>query len=224
MLHWLGFGLCHQLPVRSFFGGGVEFPVCARDTGIYIGFVTSMLIMATTDRGRRRSEMPRAWVLVLGGVFLALMGWDGVTSYAHWRSTTNEIRLITGLLAGYALPLVVVPLLNSSLWDRCSQDRVLADAKDVAIWLASIPVAFLVIWLGASRAGLFFPLLTAACIIVTFVSVNLVIAGLLPVFEQRASRLLALWPAVAAAAALSAVEIAGSAWLKLWVESLVRTR
>ena len=45
-LHWMGYGLCHQLPERSFFGGGVQVPVCARDTGIYFGVLISLALIA----------------------------------------------------------------------------------------------------------------------------------------------------------------------------------
>jgi len=100
-LHWLGYGLCHQLPERSFFGGGLQLPVCARDTGIYLGFVLSLLVMALIDRGRRRSDLPGWPVMVLGGAMVAIMAWDGITSYAGLRSTTNDIRLVTGLLTAY---------------------------------------------------------------------------------------------------------------------------
>src|SRR5450756_1287938 len=111
-LHWLGFGLCHQLPERSFVGGVHQLPVCARDTGIYLGFVIGLLVLAALDRGCRRTEVPRPWVLALGAVLIAVMGWDGVTSYVGLRPTTNLIRLATGLGTGFALTLVIAPLLN----------------------------------------------------------------------------------------------------------------
>src|SRR6266404_9479319 len=35
--------LCHQLPDRSFFIAGHQFAVCARCTGLYVGFTVATL-------------------------------------------------------------------------------------------------------------------------------------------------------------------------------------
>lgn len=213
-MHWLGFGLCHQLPERSFFGGGVQLPVCARDTGIYFGFVISMLVIAALDRGRRRSGMTSWWVLALGGVFVAVMAWDGVTSYAGLRATTNEIRLVTGLLAGFALPLVVVPLINSQMWRHFTLERVLERTWEVAVWAAAVPVSFALLWWGAPLLGIGYPLATAACILATFTAVNLVMVLLAPRFEQKAERLRDAWLPLLIALGLTLVEVAVTGWLR----------
>jgi uncharacterized membrane protein len=219
-MHWLGFGLCHQLPERSFFGGGVQLPVCARDTGIYFGFVISLALIAALDRRRHRSGMTPWWVLALGGVFLAVMAWDGVTSYAGLRPTTNEIRLVTGLLAGFSLPLVVAPLVNSQLWRRSSPERVLERAWEVALWAAAIPVSFAALWWGAPWTGVAYPLLAAAAILVTFTAVNLVMVLLAPRFEQRAERLFDAWLPLLIALGLTFAEIAVTGWLRAALLSL----
>ncbi|TLM98193.1 MAG: DUF2085 domain-containing protein, partial [Actinobacteria bacterium] len=99
-LQWFGFGLCHQLPERSFFGGGYQLPVCARDTGIYVGFMVSLAVVAAIHRRERPRGFPRPAVWALLGILVALMGADGVSSYAGWRETTNALRLATGLGVG----------------------------------------------------------------------------------------------------------------------------
>jgi hypothetical protein len=180
--------------------------------------------MLLIDGGRHRSDPPRPPLLVLGGVFIAIMAWDGLTSYAGLRQTTNEIRLATGLLTGWSLPLMVLPLLNSSLWRSVRPGRVLDGLREVAMWLLALPVAFAVMWWRFAPAGLAYALLVAASIVITFTSVNLIIVGLVPAFEHRYDRLRAMWPAVAVALTLALVEIAGSAWLRLWVQSLVSVR
>jgi uncharacterized membrane protein len=223
-LHWLGFGLCHQLPERSFFGGGLQVPVCARDTGIYVGFVLSLALIALVDRGRRRSGLPAWSLMVLGGAMVAAMAWDGVTSYAGLRSTTNDIRLATGLMTGWALPLIVAPLLNSQLWDRRSPARVLEGWVESALWLTGLPLAFVLVRWGLPAMGVAYPVLVAICIVTTFVSVNLIVATLAPRFENRADRLLRAWPAMLVSLALSVIEVGGVAWLRAWLQSLVGLR
>jgi len=220
-MHWLGFGLCHQLSARSFFGGEVQLPVCARDTGIYVGFVLSLLVIAALDRGRHRSDLPRIGVLVLGGAMVAVMAWDGVTSYAGLRATTNDIRLITGLLAGWALPLVVAPLVNSQLWVRSDPGRVVDGPRDVALWLAGVPAAYVLVRWGLPLLDVVYPVLVAVCIVVTFVSVNAIIVTLAPRFERKFDRLRGAWPVIVLALAISIAEVGAAAALRAWLQSLV---
>jgi uncharacterized membrane protein len=223
-MHWLGYGLCHQIPARSFLGGGVQLPVCARDTGIYVGFVLSMLVMGALDRGRRRSELPPAPVLAIAGALVLAMAWDGVTSYTGLRTTTNDLRLATGLMCGWALPSVVVPLLNSQLWKRFDPGRVLSGWREVAVWLAALPVAFAAVRWGMPLAGVVYPFLVAVCILATFVAVNAVVVTLAPALERKASSLAGAWPVWAFSLAMGVVEVGGAAWLRTWVQSLVSLR
>ena len=116
LLHGMGYGLCHQMPQRSFFGGGIQVPVCARDTGIYVGVLLSVLLISVLHRGSRPRGMPSmaAWVAMT--LMVGAMAFDGVTEYLGMRATTNELRLITGLLAGFAIGALVTPMVNDELW------------------------------------------------------------------------------------------------------------
>ena len=218
-MHWLGFGLCHQLADRSFIAGGVQLPVCARDTGIYVGFVVSLVVIALLDRGRRRQEMPPAWILGIGVAALALMAWDGLTSYMGLRETTNLLRLATGLGAGFALPLVVVPTVNSGLWDKPGAGHVLEEPWKGLVWVAAAPVTFgMLVW-GAPLMGAGYAVLTAACILVTFSAVNMIIVALLPSFERSAARLRDAWPALVVALLATVAELVLAGWLRLALSS-----
>jgi len=223
-MHWFGFGLCHQLAARSFFGGGHQLPVCARDTGIYVGFVVSMLVLAVTERGGRRTGMPPAGILALGLAALAIMGWDGVTSYAGLRETTNVIRLATGLGTGFALALVIVPILNAQLWMRSSPASILSSPGAVVAWCAAAPVTFAAVYWAGPLTGAAYPLLVAAAVIVTFTAVNLVVVLLVPRFERRFDRLREAWPAIALALVATAVELAAADWFRLWLLSFASRR
>jgi len=220
-LHWLGFGLCHQLPERSFFGGGTQVPVCARDTGIYLGFLISLIVISAVHKGDRPREFPApaGWVAI--ALMIGAMGFDGVSSYAGFRTTTNDLRLITGLLAGYAIAALLAPMLNDEFWRTGSRQRVLAPTWRLLAWLASVPVAFVAIRYGAPWLGVGYPLLVAATIVATLTAVNLVMVCLTPPFERKADRITDAWAAILIAVALSVLEIWLSALLRLWIESTV---
>src|SRR6185437_6446435 len=72
-------GICAQLPTHSFYPGGERLPLCARNTGIYLGF--SIGVMALFARGKGRTvQPPRGWVALVLLAFIALMGIDGFNS------------------------------------------------------------------------------------------------------------------------------------------------
>ncbi len=221
LLHWLGFGLCHQLPERSFFGGAHQVPVCARDTGIYLGFVVSFAIVTLFARGRRPVMSPAKWLIAVGVLLIAAMGVDGLTSYAGLRTTTNELRLATGIGAGYAIALFIVPMLNSELWRfPGGRSRPLEEPVAVGVWLGSMPVLWAVTLWGLPFLDLGYPLLVAAAIIVTFVIVNLVLVAIVWPEEQRPERPSQLVAPSLAALALTLLEVTGAAVLKAWMIGL----
>ncbi len=84
---------CHQMPARSFFYHGKQFPVCARCTGVGIGHIIAIL---SNIMGAR---VP-AFISVL---MLAIMGTDWAIQEAGMKESTNIRRLITGILGGFGL-------------------------------------------------------------------------------------------------------------------------
>jgi uncharacterized membrane protein len=217
----LGYGLCHQLPERSLFAGGFQLPVCARDTGLYIGFAVALIVLVLLARGRRPSELPRWPVLLIIGLFVGAMAFDGVTSYAGLRTTTNDIRLITGLMTGWGLATLALPMVNGQLWRRSSADRVPSGRGAIGAWLALLLATFVVTRWLLPFLGVGYPVLVSAAIVVTFITVNLVFVGLMPVFERRAHRLRDAWPQILVALGLSAAELAGAALLRVFAERIV---
>ena len=216
VLDAIGYGLCHQLPERSLFGGGLQAPVCARDAGIYFGFTLALLVLSVMHRDRpsRPPSTPVNLALALGVLALVV---DGVTSYAGWRVTTNEIRLLTGLLTGFALAAWVAPLLAAELWRSPGSGRVLDGAKDLGMYASALVLAYVAVWYGGPFLGVVSPILTAVAIVVTFTTVNLVIVCLLPPFERKATRLRDALVPIMIAVGLTGLQLAASAWLKAWV-------
>ena len=215
ILHWIGYGLCHQLPERSFFGGGVQVPVCARDTGIYLGVLLSLAIIAVVHRGSRPRGLPTraGWFAI--ALMAGAMALDGGTEYAGLRGTTNELRLITGLLAGFAIGAVIAPMINDELWRTGSNERVLDTPWRLAIWLSAVPIAYAVVYWAMPLLGVGYPILVAIAIVATLTAVNLVMVSMLPAFERQADGLWQALPPIAVAVAVSFVEI--------WLAGLLRT-
>jgi uncharacterized membrane protein len=223
LLHWMGYGLCHQLPERSFFGGGVQVPVCARDTGIYLGFVIAFIVIAVIHRGDRPREFPPATAWVLMGVFLAAMGFDGVSSYAGLRETTNSLRLITGLGVGFSAAAIVFPMLQDELWRTQTQNRVLDPTWRLLVWLAGVPLAFVAIRWGAPFLGVAYPVVVAASTVATLAAVNLVIVAMLPPFDRQGERLRDVLVPVLLAVLAAIAEIAVAGFLRVVLEGMARS-
>lgn len=83
---------CHQMPERSFFVKGKQFPVCARCTGVFIGKLAaySMFFIYTLP-----------WKFYVMGCAVMFMDW--FVQYMGVRQSTNLRRLITGIVGGCSL-------------------------------------------------------------------------------------------------------------------------
>lgn len=87
---------CHGIPERCLLVWGTPMPICARCTAIYAG----LALIAATFRILPLLRERTARILLYGATIP--MAIDGLTQLVHLRQSTNELRLITGLLAGLA--------------------------------------------------------------------------------------------------------------------------
>ena len=87
------FVACHRIPERSFFYKGKQFPVCARCTGIYIGYIAIFIFAITL------TYIPLLWSFVL---LLPVMI-DGLTQAYCRRESNNILRLLTGIMFGVGM-------------------------------------------------------------------------------------------------------------------------
>jgi len=86
-------GGCHQLPERSFRIYDMQFPVCSRCTGVYLGQLFGIILINNNVHIDLKTSV----------VFLAVMLIDWLIQYIKVKESNNLRRLITGLMAGIGL-------------------------------------------------------------------------------------------------------------------------
>ena len=107
---------CHQMPERSFFYKGYQFPVCARCTGLIIGYLLGVLIYFLKVLN---------WKIAI--ILCIPLVLDGGSQYLNWRISNQVLRLITGILCGigimfleiWGIKLLIGGMINevSKLWE-----------------------------------------------------------------------------------------------------------
>lgn len=111
-------GVCAQ--IHNVTVGGVQLPLCARNTGIYSSALLSVLTLIVIGRGRAARLPPRPIL----GVLLLLVGLmvvDGLNSlfvdlgWQHAYTPQNWLRTLTGIGAGLALGVALVFMFNQTL-------------------------------------------------------------------------------------------------------------
>lgn len=104
---------CHQMPERSFFYKGYQFPLCARCTGLVIGYLMGILIYFL--------KIINWEIAILLCIPLVI---DGGSQYLKWRMSNQRLRLITGILCGIGimvLEITVMKLLIGGTIDEMSK-------------------------------------------------------------------------------------------------------
>jgi uncharacterized membrane protein len=133
----IGYALCHQLPQRSFFIHEHQTPLCARCTGMYLGFSIGLIFMILRRRTHAARMPPTAIIAVLIG-FITIMGIDGINSTIsiipgapQLYHTTNIHRIVTGTLFGIAMCLLFFPVFSTAIWRQPSGDRSLKNWREL---------------------------------------------------------------------------------------------
>ncbi len=158
----VGYAVCHQITVRSYVFGDLQLPLCARCTGQYLGALAGLLLVWAWGR-RRSGVFPRGRYLLMLIAFLAAWFFDGFNSYISlllgrpWLYTPhNTLRLITGILQGYAVSMLLIPYFNQVFWTEWQREPVLQHGREVAQMLAV--GALLVLAVSSRWPPLFYPL------------------------------------------------------------------
>jgi uncharacterized membrane protein len=96
---FMGSLVCHQRPERTLLVGGRYLPVCARDTGAFLGLLLGYALLLSLRK--KEAKGPPNLILTLAMLIPMLV--DSFGQMLGFWISTNDIRLITGLLFGAAL-------------------------------------------------------------------------------------------------------------------------
>lgn len=172
-------GVCAQLPSHSFFPDNDQLPLCARCTGMYLGFACTFLVLWA--RGRLRSaQLPGKWAAIVLGLAVAFLAEDGFNSLfndlglPHLYQPLNWLRLTTGLGTGVAMAAFIIPIANTLLWRTEDTRASFASVRQLALMVPVLALAFLAV---NSQAAIFLnpiALLSSAGLVMALSLVNLV--------------------------------------------------
>ncbi len=111
-------GVCAQ--THNLISGGIQLPLCARDSGMYLSELVTLGVVAARGRWRAGRLPPLPISLVIVGLFLLMVA-DGLNStvaelgMATAYAPRTDLRLLTGMGAGIGLALAVLLVLNTAL-------------------------------------------------------------------------------------------------------------
>ena len=96
---WSG---CHQIPERSFSIKGMQFPICARCTGIVLGYIIDVIFLLI------RVNVP----VEVCASFIMLMFLDWFVQYIEILPSTNIQRFVTGTLCGIGYFQIIIKIVR----------------------------------------------------------------------------------------------------------------
>ncbi len=151
-------------------------PVCARDTGIYLGFLVVLGLFLLGKR-YKNGVAPDRLVMAFAAVGVGLYAFDALSSYLGFRSTSNDIRLLVGLAFGSGVSFLLLAVVSMTMFRGSEKKRVFS-LLDIAIIvpilaLVSVP---LVVDLGIGSYYLMSTLVIAGYLIMLFFIMALLIS------------------------------------------------
>jgi uncharacterized membrane protein len=111
LVYVVGSIVCHQIPERSFYFSGIQFPVCARCTGLYVGGIIGLALWSVRRHRALRSRDARRALLLTSMPTLATLA----TAALGWWDPANALRAVLAAPLGVAAGAVVTAGLTRNL-------------------------------------------------------------------------------------------------------------
>lgn len=219
---WIGYAVCHRIPERSFFLAERQLPVCARDTGMFVGALTSAVWLAVALQ-RRAALYPTGRWFIPFALFFAAWGLDGFNSYMLllrgdmlFYMPQNWLRLTTGAFMGITLAAFAAALYNQGFWRNAVSEPTVGNARVMAGLVLCALATILATLTGLPM--LLGPLatLSAGGVVMLLTLVNAMALAMIRQRHGTFETLRELAPYFALGAVLALAEIGAVAGLRAW--------
>ncbi len=216
-------GVCAQVHNVSL--GGEQLPLCARNTGIYSGFLLTFIYLWLLGRERAAKLPPPAIVVALVAL-VVIMAVDGFNSLfvdlflPHLYTPRNELRTLTGIGMGTAIAVAMLLILNLSLRrDPDMEQRVIGNWRELGGALLLGLLVHAAIY--GNVAITYWPIAIVAWtgIVGILFAVNLLIVALAMNYEGRVVRVVELARPATVALVLTAIMLGVMSWGRFWLEA-----
>lgn len=215
-------GVCSQ--AHYLFIDEARLPLCARNTGIYAGFLGSLLYLLVLGRGRA-GKLPPWPITLLVAAGVVVMGVDGTNSLLldigglHLYEPRNELRLASGLLMGTALAVFLLFMLNLSLRANVRTDQpILRNWPEYLGALAANALLWAIVWYAPGVLLYPVAIFSVLGIVGVLFVTNVFLVGMITGLEGRVLRLQQLARPATIALLLTTSELGLLGWLRTVVE------
>lgn len=215
-------GVCAQ--IHNVEMGGLQLPLCARNTGIYSSYLITTLYLLFLGRGRAGKLPPLAITITLA-LFVVIMAVDGVNSLLRdlflpsLYVPQNEIRTLTGIGMGSAIGVMLLLILNMALRKDVDRElRVINNWRELGGALLINLLAWAAIY--GNIALFYWPIAIVAWVGIVGIlfCVNLLITAIAMRYENVVVRFRDLARPGTIALILTTIELGLLSWARFWME------
>ncbi len=227
-LEWKMYAVVHGVCAQqhNIFLGDLQFPLCARNSGIYLSFLLTTLYLYAMGRGRAGGLPPWSIVATLV-LFVAIMAVDGFNSLfvdlgqPHLYPPDNLLRTLTGMGMGIAIAVILHIVLVKTL--RKDVDDLQPVLRN---WWELLGIMGLNLLVLAAIYGnlsfMFWPLAFLAFFGITGVLylVALLLTSLVMGYEGAVTNLRQLARPAVVAIVPTLIILGSMSWLRFWLEGM----
>lgn len=216
-------GLCSQQ--HNIILGGLEFPICARCSGIYISTLLTLGYFVVIGRGlaARVAPLPILGVLI---AFVLIMATDGFHSMAVelgiWKlyEPRNDVRTLTGIGVGIGIAVLLLIMVNTVLRNNADEEMaVFQNWRELAGAVALNMLLMVAIYGNLDFMAWPLAILAFSGMVGVIFIVNVILVSLFLGYDGSVSRLQQLAKPATIAIIPTLLLIGGTAIFRYWLEA-----